>query len=1491
MSLTLGRRATFLLLPVIVFLCWLGLGPGQALAAEGHLLAHTFGAATSTPANAYPLADPTDVAVDTSGGTSNGDFYVTDTTAHRVEKFDATGHLLWIIGKEVDKTATQASRSAAEQDLCVIASGDTCKAGASSQALGGFEEPEYVAVDDSPGGEGDLYVADLGGGQLISKFAADGHLLESWATGGQLTGNGLPEGFSFTGRGGIGSIAVGRAGNLYVFLRAASNSEHLGAGGTYVLSSAGQVVGNVDRGSGTGAATVDAVGDLYYFSEGSFALAKVAPDGTALEEEVDATNPSPKGLFYTGLAVDPEGEDLYVDNGGSVTRLDSGATRIESAIGYGGELTEGKGLAVGPDHSLYVADRGAGDVTVFTLQQTTPPTASIEAVASPGYTRAEVSGTADPDGFPTSCRFEYVTQARFEVEGFDERHFDHVAERQQAQTAGYRPPSVASCATQPGAGSAPVPVASELEGLLPNTTYRLRLVAVGQGEGSVVASTEESFETKEAELPTVTIVAPTGVTGTTAQLSGHIDPNAPQPMDAEIEEAFAVTWHFACTPRCPGAEAPHSLGAGGVEEEVSLRAQGLLPGTDYQLRLVASAAGGSADSTPVALDTPAEEPRVDATQVVSTNATEATVLGLIDPRGAATTVHVDYISEENFLADGEAFGGGTVEGPESAVIGTAASSALNCTETEEHEGCVSDVRVQATIPGLDAATDYRFRFVANNIESPSGGTVGPVGALSTRPSGPGSSGCPNESLRTENDSLLLPDCRAYEQVSPADNAEAFVPPSDASLGPGEGYATTSTPMQAATDGSSIVYVAEPPTDGSGEGTGNAGGGEGDQQLARRGGSGWTVTDIQPLGSGPSSAYQGFSAELAFGVLATGAEEPLSTEVETPCPLLYSRAGTGPFRPLFTTEGACPVAQVAHSRPAFVGASADGSHLLFESAAKKPTADVVSGAGVAEGEGHENIYDSTGGELHLVNILPGGAHRAAPNATLGGLTGEPSIEISGGAGTITPSVAVDGAVSTDGSRIYWTDLAVGNGDLYVRENDAAEPSEESSGRCTERQAACTVRVSAGPATYEAATPDGHYAYYTESGRLLRFDLDAFNVAIAEGQSLETADAAARSAVTPAGAAVQGVIGLNETGEDGAYLYFVAEGALAPGAEARECGVEGETTEQQREEAEGSAPPGRGCNLYLAHEGSLSFVATLLPGDDEFSGNHIGKPHPKNGDWRPVLGYRSAEPSADGSHLVFMSSGRLTSYPNLDPAGSAVAEIYVFDAGSDKVLCASCDPSGAGPGTESQLGAFTFLPLNFNHATEQHRWISAGGTRLFFDTDRSLVPADVDGAEDVYEWEAPGTGSCKRGSAADGGGCVYLLSGGSGPAGSFLIDTDEEGRNAFFVTRSALIPTDRGDKPDLYDARVEGGFPVPAAASTCKERGACAGGSSAAPVLASPATPTFRATEESASVKCAKKQIKKHGRCIKRPKPKNHKKMHKHRRSRHHKDPQNKSGVDR
>jgi hypothetical protein len=209
---------------------------------------------------------------------------------------------------------------------------------------------------------------------------------------------------------------------------------------------------------------------------------------------------------------------------------------------------------------------------------------------------------------------------------------------------------------------------------------------------------------------------------------------------------------------------------------------------------------------------------------------------------------------------------------------------------------------------------------------------------------------------------------------------------------------------------------------------------------------------------------------------------------------------------------------------------------------------------------------------------------------------------------------------------------------------------------------------------------------------------------------------------------------------------------------------------------------------------------------------------------------------------------------DSAGSLRGSLHVYDADTGQVYCASCTAEGTS-------GA---LQMTNKENTYQTRWISADGSRVFFDSYVALVPQDTNGQLDAYEWKRPGSEGC-----ATGGGCVSLLSGGTSIEESYFIDASENGNDAFVVTRAKLGDADDNELYDLYDARVDGY--VPLAPPACTGSG-CQGIPGAPPIFATPSSVTFEgvgnfATPSKGAVKPKAKPKKK------KSKPKKKSKAHK------------------
>jgi NHL repeat len=301
-------------------------------------------------------------------------------------------------------------------------------------------------------------------------------------------------------------------------------------------------------------------------------------------------------------------------------------------------------------------------------------------------------------------------------------------------------------------------------------------------------------------------------------------------------------------------------------------------------------------------------------------------------------------------------------------------------------------------------------------------------------------------------------------------------------------------------------------------------------------------------------------------------------------------------------------------------------------------------------------------------------------------------------------------------------------------------------------------------------------------------------------------------------IEGVIG---AADDGSAVYFVGKGALTAG----------------QENGGGETAVAGADNLYSWHQGEgLHFIA-ILSGLDQ-------------SDWG-VPSALTARLTPDGEHLAFLSTETeaLSGYDNLKyPAGGCQAEygsdllhgdphcqeVYLYDAESHDLTCVSCNPSAARPAGPAGLPPWT-NPL------EGPRYLSADGARLFFESPDSLSSDDTDETRDVYEFERPGSGTCTAQAPTfveSDGGCLSLISNGKSDDDSYFIDASADGRDVFFATRSSLVSRDRNANFDVYDASEGGGFPEPPPASPPCEGEACKPPSVAQPdVFGSPSSLTF------------------------------------------------------
>jgi DNA-binding beta-propeller fold protein YncE len=272
---------------------------------------------------------------------------------------------------------------------------------------------------------------------------------------------------------------------------------------------------------------------------------------------------------------------------------------------------------------------------------------------------------------------------------------------------------------------------------------------------------------------------------------------------------------------------------------------------------------------------------------------------------------------------------------------------------------------------------------------------------------------------------------------------------------------------------------------------------------------------------------------------------------------------------------------------------------------------------------------------------------------------------------------------------------------------------------------------------------------------------------------------------------------------------------------------------------------GHNLTVAHYDGHEWATTHGP----FIGPQATAPHEENG----LTTFRF---SPDGRWFAFASDEPLTGYDNHDAvSGRPDVEVFLYDAASDKLVCASCNPTGARPrglayssgwergptGTISLWLGQQWVAALLPGATTpfyQSRYLSDGG-RLFFDSSDALVPQDTNKTVDVYQYEPPvGEGAppgdtCTPAAATyspASGGCASLISSGTANEQAGFLDASQSGGDVFFLTTGQLSKKrDHDSSFDVYDARVGGGEPEPVEPVVCLGDG-CAGSVSPPPPLA-------------------------------------------------------------
>ncbi len=958
-------------------------------------------------------------------------------------------------------------------------------------------------------------------------------------------------------------------------------------------------------------------------------------------------------------------------------------------------------------------------------------------------------------------------------------------------------------------------VSGEAEGLQPNTVYTLTLHA--ENVGGEAVSEAKTFKTPQA--------APVVLTGTytpegteAVNLRAYVNRRNGTITDCQIE--YGPTTSYGQGASCPGAEV-QTLTVSAVSGQYKLSLGGSETGNIFY-----NASAATVQS------------KIEQLGPIGTGG--VLVTGGPGDAGGSSPYHVFFIGE----LLGKSIEQLEVKPGFQPLGGTATVAILpNRASVAEILNLRPSNAVQtlgAPLTGLTSDATYHFRFL---VTSDGGTTQSPDASFETLGSYQPPASCPNEARRVEQHSTSLPECRAYEQVSPPNKS-------------GGDVIADSQRTRVAGDGSAAAFSS---LVGFGDQRGTS---VASDYESVRDPSGWSTHAITPpqeptsvidIANSIEPQYEGgFSADLdrgAFLAVSPLTEDPGVAEV----PNLYVRddlrsAGFGSY----TLASGCPRCAETSThlsifreapggtQPFFADASADFGHVLFES--QQPlTAEVADEAACLGSQFFElsecpgNLYESDHGAVRLVGLVPpSGQTECGPGGPIcewnvrGSQAGQGAGAFQGQR-NLTPNV-----ISTDGSKAFFTVPSSPRsfaGALYMRQDHETTVRLDVSERTGE-----VGTPASQPATYWGASDDGSRVFFT-SNQALTDDSPLNHTNLYMYDTAKPASDAHNLTLLSAdgepsdGGNVQNLLGMSS---DGHYVYFAANGQLAAGAPRL----------------------GNFRSLYVWHDGTLRYVAVLRdPADLIEDTNTAG--------WEPYIPIARVTP--DGRHLLFSDSAAELGPTGYDQgscsngvAGSGCHEFYLYSYPDQRLACATCNPEGAVATADASIGQRKHQGAARTSSAQDHP-LSDDGRHLFFSTKEAFVPSDTNGSEDVYSYDAVS-------------GTVHLISSGTDEADSYFMGSSADGSGAFFLTRQQLTGTDTDGAYDLYDANVNGGFAEPPPAPEICQGEGCQG---------SPAPQSTPTTPGSASAKgpgnppvnrhCPKGKIKRHGKCVTR----------KHRKSKHHK----------
>ncbi|HEX6603032.1 MAG TPA: hypothetical protein VF030_10360 [Solirubrobacterales bacterium] len=360
-------------------------------------------------------------------------------------------------------------------------------------------------------------------------------------------------------------------------------------------------------------------------------------------------------------------------------RLDPASGLYDTIHGLAADSSTGRFLAVSDQSYWQGCSPCYGDPGIHIFDQFTPPEATYQPPTDVTETSATLNGLVNPQGDPTTFRFEYTSNGlEFQSTG--------------DQDVG-------------NSGSADTPVSATIA-LDPSLEYAVRLVAAKAG-GQITDVTP--LVTLDGGVPAVapeaTLTAPTELVSDSMTLNGTVDPHGmPTTYRFEYSIDGGSEWRQAMG-EDGTYETDDSAGAGDdpVAVSAAIGERGDIgPGQAVMVRLIATSLGGRVTTDAEDVQTPSEAPFATTFGAAPRTTTTARLNAWVNPRNEGTTYYFEW-------------GPTAAYGQQSAPLSVGTGNAAEAVSEE--------------LSGLAPGATYHFRVVAENA---SGITISPDQAFTTR---------------------------------------------------------------------------------------------------------------------------------------------------------------------------------------------------------------------------------------------------------------------------------------------------------------------------------------------------------------------------------------------------------------------------------------------------------------------------------------------------------------------------------------------------------------------------------------------------------------------------------------------------------------------------------------------------------------------------------------------------------------------------------------